>query len=188
MTEALQNALAEQRKNPPATPRTNVAAHQVSHSIAAPRWWQSKQVTLPNTDVILMRKGTIEQHPIERESITLDPEAPGKAGEVYVCDPQLRFWNPESIPAGFVTLHVQGDPEPVTTRRPRGYGSEILWLLVGSWWQHLFGATDLPPEDTKMDWFKIALYAGIGVAVLVLGYIAYTQGWFGTAPKTTKLG
>jgi hypothetical protein len=58
----------------------------------------------------------------------------------YVVETRAHFWLPKPIPAGWLVVHVQNDPEPVTDREPRGYGPVEVEMLTGPYLPHVWGA------------------------------------------------
>lgn len=122
MTEEIQ--VPEQASNgtPPPAPAEIPAEEK-------PRFWTKP---LPTTALILQPKGDVEVLAAERELIQ------GQGG-TYRVETRGRFWLPNPIPAGWLTVFVHNDPEPVTDRPPVGYNAKTLELLVGPYPVHVIG-------------------------------------------------
>lgn len=105
-------------------------------------------------------------------------QEPSKGG-MYLNQAAHRLWLPVDTPAGFITIHVQGDPEPVSGRRPIGITDKDVEYFAGDFMPRWFGAAFRPPEGEEPPtpaWVKWAAISG--AALLVLGLIIYILlGW-----------
>lgn len=122
------------------------------------------------TGLILSKKGDGEVYAMpDGPAIQRRPE---KGGGIYVKETNARFWLAEPIPAGWLTIWSEDDPEPFTGRDPIGYGSRTLDILTGSHVAHVLGLGLRGKSELKpwMTWAIVAL-----VVVTLLGFVGY---WF----------
>ncbi|MHB8632758.1 MAG: hypothetical protein ACYDBQ_02155 [Thermoplasmatota archaeon] len=130
--------------------------------------WNTKKKA---TGIVLNRNGSAHVATIKEASFKANGD------ERYVAEPVGRFWIQKRIPRGWVQVYVQGDPEPVTTREPKGYGAEMLESLVGPWYPFVMGQA-FKAKGRFGDWKSIVLYAATGLAILgAIVYVGYKAGW-----------
>lgn len=114
-----------------------------------------------STAVVLGRNGRAGIHPI-REGTIQDND-----GGCRVAEPSGRFWLERPIPAGWLTVYVGADPEPVTDREPKGYDSRTLEMLRGNYSLHLVGGG--LKKKVTFSGLSVPLMVGTLTVLLVLG-------------------
>ena len=115
--------------------------------------------------LILTKRGDAEVYPT-----TSLPVVRREGGGLYLKESHARFWLNKPIPAGWVTVWVEDDAEPVSHRQPAGYGPKTLDLLTGSHIVHVVGGGFRGEFKVKgwMMWVIIgciALAAGVGLYI-----------------------
>lgn len=113
--------------------------------------------------IILTERGQAEVHPI-----THMPVVQREGGGIYKKEAHARYWLQRGIPAGWITVWLETDPEPVSMREPVGYGPKTLDLLTGSHIIHVVGAGFQSKFKVNgwMMWIIIAaitIAAGVGI-------------------------
>lgn len=119
-----------------------------------------------STAIVLEIKGDIDVQPIGGHFV------PSKTG-TYGAQTQARFWLDRDIPSGWLTVFVEGDAEPVTTRKPVGYSSTTLAYMAGPTIPRFLGADiDDEPDKFRIPGLvkKIVVFLAIALG---LGFVAY---------------
>jgi hypothetical protein len=82
----------------------------------------------------------------------------------------LRFWLPERIGPGYVSLFSSGNPEPISTVPPRGYGAADWAHLLGGPLKNLaMGGFEAPDQPKSLKpWLKWVLLAAAAAIFLVM--------------------
>ena len=115
----------------------------------------------PRTSLILKRAGTTRAQRIRAD--TVEDE-----GKTYGVETRAHFWVNRDIPAGWLTVHVQDDPEPVTDRKAMGYGPRTLTLLKGPFLPSIY-AEAMRGKAAVPDWMKWVLIGLVGACALGVG-------------------
>lgn len=87
----------------------------------------------------------------------------------YVVEDYARFTLKEPIKAGPIAVYVETDPEPVSLRKPVGYGPKELDILMGGWVTSVLRRAH-EPKKQAVEWRKLAL---VGLVALAAGIAAY---------------
>lgn len=95
----------------------------------------------------------------------------------YVAMPQLAISIDRRIPRGRLTVFLEGDPEPVTTRDPRGLSSNQVGRIVGHFYASLYRKASVLPMG--LDGRKALRWGLIILALFLVGKWALDNGWFG---------
>lgn len=147
-----------------------LAKRELNPAVAS--WADHLMIRKPRA-IIIQRNGTIDLRVMRGKYVLRKDEA--GVEEAFVAESESRLWLPRTVRRGWVTVYVQGDPEPVTTREPRGMGTVLLGRLIGQFYPSLFRkAMRLPgflDSKTLTKWLLIA--GGLAVAY----YLAHTNGW-----------
>ncbi len=85
------------------------------------------------TAAVLNRDGTATTYPAHGDAIE------DRDGGRRVLEAGARFWLDRPIPAGWLTVYVSNDPEPITHRDPAGYDARTVGMLAGNYALHLVG-------------------------------------------------
>ena len=111
--------------------------------------------------IILLHNGDLDH-----VAITEKPWVAAKSG-AYVPESGALFRVQQTIKAGsLLAVWVEGDPEPVSTRQPVGYGAKMLRLLVGPLLPRIIDA-GLDANPLTWDRRRILLaFAVIGAAAV----------------------
>lgn len=138
------------------------------------RWrgWRASKAP-PATLAILGNDGRVHV-PKDAGKVVESPN-----GGLHVVEASARFWLPRKIPAGWLTVYVEDDPEPVTTRKPAGYGKKTIEMLVGPYVLHLVGG-GLREKKPGFGNLNVPLVVGVLVFVVAIAVgILLFRGRFG---------
>jgi hypothetical protein len=115
------------------------------------------------TSLILKRAGQTRLQPIKGPLVHDENGA-------YGVETRAHFWLAKPIPAGWLVVHVQSDPEPVTDREPRGYGPIDVEMLTGPYLPHVWGAGQHgKPKTATWIWWVIGAVVALSIiAVLAI--------------------
>lgn len=91
------------------------------HGILAPK----------DTRIVLMRSGSVAR--LKKKG----PMYHGKQPGAYSPTGAARFWNPRAIPAGWLTVYPEGDPDPVGEADPQGWDARKVEQTVGDYVLHI---------------------------------------------------
>ncbi|MCA1818511.1 MAG: hypothetical protein LC620_00400 [Halobacteriales archaeon] len=117
--------------------------------------------------IILTERGDAEVYPV-----THLPIVKREGGGLYKKEGYARYWLRKPIPAGWVTVWLETDPEPVSMREPVGYGPKTLDLLTGSHIVHVVGG-GFQGTFKVTRWMVWVIVAGIAVAAAMGIYAWY---------------
>jgi hypothetical protein len=162
---AIDPAIAAQAVDVP-LPKPNLSLRERLGMVRPPRPAVARPRKHGYTGLILSKKGDAEIYAMPDGPAIRRPAE--KGGGLYVKETAARFWVPAPIPAGWLTIWSEDDPEPFTGRDPIGYGSRILDILTGSHVAHVLGL-GLRGSKELQPWMKWALVALVGVTVLAFG-------------------
>lgn len=148
-----------------APPKATLTAKQCYKAMRAEeRQWRPRHPRdlPPDTVLVLGRNGRAT---LPREH---GPTVQGPNGGLHVREAGARFWVPRRIPAGWLTIYVEGDPEPITTREPLGYGDKTLEMLVGKYTLHLVGGGLKTRVNIPKGWI-VPVLVGLAFTAGILG-------------------
>lgn len=120
-----------------------------------------------STALILQKKGDVEIVKVEGQKVDASSGA-------YVVETAKKFWIGRRIPVGWLTVYVEGNPDPVSERPPIGYDAQTVEVLTGPYIMHVVGA-GFQKRFRLKEWQVWAL-VGVGfVGLVVVGVIWYKR-------------
>jgi hypothetical protein len=146
---------------------------------AQARPWIKKALGIPHPNTLRKPKkngynGLIltERGDGELYDVTHLPVVKRDGGGLYKKEAHARYWLNKPIPAGWLTIWVEADPEPVSHREPIGYGPKTLDVLTGSYIVHALGG-GLQGQFKVKGWMMWLIGGAIAIAAIVALYVWY---------------